>query len=107
MEAASLEMFRKWLQVEIRDAEELESSSFKEQRLKHLESALQEAMAFEAAWELRKEAKTAFSKVETKVRLIAASPDSEITPMDTGVCSNCDSILTDDLEFCASCGKFQ
>ncbi len=52
----SLEEFRRWLQTEINSLETEESGISHEERLLQLETALQEAMAFSAAWQIRTEA---------------------------------------------------
>ena len=106
MDDVSLETFRKWLQIEIADAESLPESSERNRRLIHLEAALQEAMAFEAAWEVRVVAETEITQIENSVRLLSASP-SDIDVQATGVCNNCDEPINGELEFCPSCGDFQ
>ena len=103
----TLETFRKWLQIEIADAESLPESTEKNRRLIHLESALQEAMAFEAARELRMSAEIEVTQVESSVRLVSATPSEEIIQNNSEVCTNCGELMNSELEFCSSCGDFQ
>ena len=99
--------FGKWLQIEIADAETLPDSVDKNKRLLHLEAALQEAMAFEAAWELRMNAESQITQVESSVRLVSTSPSEDLGAKESGACSNCGEPMTAEIEFCSSCGNFQ
>ena len=101
----TLEEFRRWLQSEIIDIEEIEDGVDKAKRLQQLEMALQEAMAFDAAWEMRTEASIAPVVREKSVRLLSTAPESESTPTSMGVCTSCDAEIDDDLPFCPACGE--
>ena len=107
MEEPSLETFRKWLQLEIIEAELMPESTDRNKRLIQLESALQESMAFEAAWELRAKAETQITQIETSVRLVSASPNQDNVELKTDACSSCGEPISAELEFCPSCGDFQ
>ena len=101
----SLEEFRRWLQSEIRELESLDDGQNIAKRLLQLEMALQESMAFTAAWEIRSESEVTPVIQEKSVRLISASPDAE--PKSHGgcsVCSACDAEIDEDLPFCPTCG---
>ena len=67
----SLEEFRRWLQTEIKEIEEIEEGVDKAKRLLQLEMALQEAMAFDAAWE--------FSQGKTTGKIILAKDMNYMT----------------------------
>ena len=54
MAAPTLEEFRRWLQAEIDDILNQDQDMNISKRLIQLETALQEAMAFTAAWDMRK-----------------------------------------------------
>ena len=102
----TLEEFRRWLQSEIKEIEELEDGPNIQKRLIQLEMALQEAMAFNAAWELRAEESIIPVIQEKAVRLLSESP--EIIPdagAQKGVCSACDAETDEDLPFCPACGE--
>ncbi len=51
----SLGEFRRWLKSEIRELESIDDGQNIAKRLMQLEMALQESMAFTAAWEIRSE----------------------------------------------------
>ena len=53
MAKPTLEEFRRWLQTEIHEIESMEQGVVRDKRLIQLEMALQEAMAFDTAWQLR------------------------------------------------------
>jgi rRNA maturation endonuclease Nob1 len=104
----TLAAFRRWIQHEINELESIPSSSDRDKRLLHLESALQEAIVFETAWNLRIEAEVEPVVETSNVRLV--SPPIESSPQNAtemNTCNHCDSELNDDLKFCPSCGEFQ
>jgi len=102
----SLEEFRRWLQSEIRELESLDEGQNVAKRLQQLEMALQESMAFTAAWEIRSESDVTPVIQEKSVRLISASPDPEQQSLGVGsVCSECEAEIDDDLPFCPTCGE--
>jgi rRNA maturation endonuclease Nob1 len=102
----TLEEFRRWLQSEIQEIEALESGPNVQKRLTQLEMALQEAMAFSAAWDLRTDASIVPVIKEKSVRLLSESPDiSNTTEVPKAVCSHCDAEIDEDLPFCPACGE--
>ena len=101
----SLEEFRRWLQSEIRELEELDDDTHVLKRLLQLEMALQESMAFSAAWQIRTESSITPVVQEKSVRLLSASPDAEQVPRHNGtLCTACGSEIDEDLPFCPTCG---
>ncbi len=105
MNQPTLEEFRRWLQTEIAGLESESSGSSEEQRLLQLDIALQEAMAFTAAWKLRKEAAVVPTIREKSVRLLADNQQA-ITTSDNSVrCNSCDADVDGDLGFCPVCGE--
>jgi len=101
----TLEEFRRWLQSEINEIEDMEDGIDKSKRLQQLEMALQEAMVFDAAWELREESAITPVVRQKSVRLLSTSPESDSTPSSTGICTSCEAEIEDDLPFCPSCGE--
>ena len=101
----SLDEFRKWLQSEIREIEALEHGTNVQKRLLQLEMALQEAMAFNAAWDLRTDASVTPVIQEKAVRLLSASPDVNNDSGPKGICSSCEAEIDEDLPFCPTCGE--
>jgi len=102
----SLEEFRRWLQTEIKEIEAIDMDSNLARRLIQLESALQEAMAFTAAWELRTEAEVVPVVQEKSVRLLSSSDDfSNQSTTQGGICSSCEEEVDEDLPFCPACGE--
>lgn len=94
------------MQSEIRELESLDDGLNVAKRLQQLEMALQESMAFTAAWEIRRESDVAPVIQEKSVRLISASPDTEEKSLGVGlICSACEAEIDDDLPFCPSCGE--
>jgi rRNA maturation endonuclease Nob1 len=102
MSEATIEDFRRWLQMEWVEAE---NSGRKEdmKRLANLEVTLQEALAFQAEWNLREDSGITPARQEHAVRLVATKEDVEVTAVE-GRCSVCDGELPSDLDFCPECG---
>ncbi len=106
MRNPTLEEFRRWLQSEIREMEELGSGDNVRKRLLQLEMALQESMAFSAAWEIRSESSINPVIEEKSVRLLSASPDPEHETRSNGaLCGSCEAEIDEDLPFCPTCGE--
>ena len=101
----SLDEFRKWLQSEIREIESLEEGPNVEKRLLQLEMALQEAMAFNAAWNLRTDASITPVIQQKAVRLLSVNPEIDNESGPKGICSSCEAEIDDDLPFCPVCGE--
>ncbi len=101
----TLEEFSRWLQSEIREIEDMEDGVDKSKRLLQLEMALQEAMVFDAAWELRAESSIVPVVREKSVRLLSTSPESDEHTTSSGVCTSCEAEIEDDLPFCPACGE--
>ena len=101
----SLDEFRKWLQSEIREIESLEDGPNVEKRLLQLEMALQEAMAFNAAWNLRTDASITPVIQQKAVRLLSVNPEIDNESGPKGICSSCEAEIDEDLPFCPICGE--
>ena len=101
----TLEEFRRWLQIEIKEIEATEEGPDKEKRLTQLEMALQESMAFDAGWELRTASSITPVVKEKSVRLLSSAPESLAQSSESGICNVCEEKIDDDLEFCPSCGE--
>jgi rRNA maturation endonuclease Nob1 len=101
----TLEEFRRWLQSEINEIEAIEEGVDKAKRLLQLEMALQEAMAFDAAWELRTESSIIPVVREKSVRLLSSAPDTESVTESGLICASCEAEIDDDLPFCPACGE--
>ena len=104
MSDATVEDFRRWIQMEWVEAE---NSGRKDdlRRLANLEVTLQEALAFQAEWNLREESGTTPARQEQAVRLVATKEETEVSTVSEGRCNICDGALTSDLDFCPECGE--
>ena len=106
----------RFLQVELEKSSEIEDKEVKENRQWQIESAIQESIAF--LNEVRERQSTGSKVFETdeSVRVIARSVNISETNGIESIqettsteiyCKSCGDVLTDDLEFCPSCGKYQ
>ena len=106
MAAPTLEQFRLWLQAEISEIEAIENDINASNRLIQLETALQESMAFTAAWDMRTESDVNPVVHEKSVRLLSSSDDfTEQSNQNAGICTSCEESMVEDLPFCPSCGE--
>ena len=101
----TLEEFRRWLQTEISALESTGERSAEEERLLQLDIALQEAMAFTAAWKLREEASVKPTIRERSVRLVSDGPQKQGQSSNAVKCDSCDADYDEDLGFCPVCGE--
>ena len=101
----TLEEFRRWLQTEISALESGNHGSAEEERLLQLDIALQEAMAFTAAWKLRAEASVKPTIRERSVRLFSDGPQNKAPSSNAVKCNSCDADFDEDLGFCPVCGE--
>ena len=101
----TLEEFRRWLQTEIAGMESKNEGSAEEERLLQLDIALQEAMAFNAAWNLRKDASIKPTVRERSVRLLTDAPQSQVKSSKSVTCNTCEAEIDEDLGFCPVCGE--
>ena len=105
MAKPTLEEFRRWLQTEIHEIESMEQGVVRDKRLIQLEMALQEAMAFDTAWQLRAESSIQPVVQQQSVRLVSAAPEPEAPVISGEFCTSCETEIEDDLPFCPVCGE--
>jgi len=103
-----LELFRRWLQNEITNAQQLEDSEEKIKRCNRLDAALLLAIAFDRDWHSRREEGVAPTLTRSNVRVVQSTTNAtpvQQRPAPSGQCGSCDAPLEDDLDFCPVCGK--
>ena len=100
----TLDEFRRWLQAEIAEIDALETVHDSTKRMIQLETALQEAMAFTAAWAMRLESDITPVIRKKSVRLLSSAPDESSQKESTESCSECEAEIVEDLQFCPVCG---
>ena len=83
----------------------MEQGVIRDKRLIQLEMALQEAMAFDTAWQLRAESSIQQVVQQQSVRLVSAETEPVENDKSVEFCTSCETEIEDDLPFCPVCGE--
>ena len=103
--APTIDEFRRYLQARRNDLSEIADPDERERVRSRIDSALQEALDFAAAVEIREELKSrVFDEVDSSARLIEAAESRPIQRVEGDGCPKCDAPFEADLEFCPACG---
>jgi len=103
--APTIDEFRRYLQARRNDLDAIADPDERERVRVRIDAALQEALDFSAAVEIREELKSrVFEEVDSSARLIEAAESRPIERVDGDECSKCDAPLEADIEFCPACG---
>ena len=108
-EDTDFEMFIKYLQVELEETMEILDLQARELRQWQIESAIQEGLKFlNNVEDKRKLGLNTIFKEREAVRIIKKRQKSEIKTINSEenlICPKCDHEMTENLDFCESCGK--
>lgn len=101
-----LDRFQRWLQSRLADAEKIESDDERIRISNRIQNAIQECINYKQAVNVQQSVANPFVMRDQPVRPVN---ESEVKPVSsvTGMCTNCEADLTEDLEFCPLCGEFQ
>ncbi|MBS72304.1 MAG: hypothetical protein CMO20_05065 [Thermoplasmata archaeon] len=99
----TLDQFRRYLQEQILEAEEINIDNEKNQRLLQLEIALQEAIKFSSEVSLRKEHEKVVFEESKAVRLLTPNNPNEFSVSSNDECPKCETNLDAELDFCPTC----
>ena len=103
--APTIDEFRRYLQARRNDLSEIADPDERERVRVRIDSALQEALDFAAAVEIREELKSrVFEEVDSSARLIEAAESRPIQRVEGDGCPKCDAPFEVDIEFCPACG---
>ena len=107
-EDTDVEMFIKYLQVQLEDTMEILDLQARQLRQWQIESAIQEGLKFlNNVEEKRKLGLNNIFKEREPVRIIKKREKSEIKNFNSEenlICPKCDHEMTENLDFCESCG---
>ena len=103
--APTIDEFRRYLQARRNDLDDIADSDERERVRARIDAALQEALDFAAAVEIREELKSrVFEEVDSSARLIEAAESRPVQRVDGDGCPKCDAPFEADIEFCPACG---
>lgn len=104
--APTVDEFRRYLQARRNELQNIVDPEERERLRLRIDIALQEALDFSAAVEIREALDSKkYEDVESSARLIEPGEASMSNWRESGdVCPKCESPLEEDLDFCHSCG---
>ena len=103
--APTVDEFRRYLQARRNELHTIVDPEERERVRARIDIALQEALDFGAAVEIREELKSRiFDEVDSSTRLIESSDNLPSTRIEGDGCPKCEEPLESDLDFCSSCG---
>jgi len=103
--APTVDEFRRYLQARRNELETIVDPEERERLRLRIDIALQEALDFSAAVEIREALDSKkYQDVDSSTRLIESSDSIQNTQIDGDVCPKCEGPLEEDLSFCPSCG---
>jgi hypothetical protein len=103
--APTVNEFRRYLQARRNELQNIVDPEERERLRLRIDIALQEALDFSAAVEIREALDSKkYQDVDSSARLIEPSDSISSTRLEGDVCPKCDGTLEEDLDFCPSCG---
>ena len=103
--APTVDEFRRYLQARRNELENIVDPEERERLRLRIDIALQEALDFSAAVEIREALDSKkYQDVDSSARLIESSDSVSSTRLEGDGCPKCDEPLEEDLDFCPSCG---
>lgn len=103
--APTVDEFRRYLQARRNELQNIVDPEERERLRLRIDIALQEALDFSAAVEIREALDSKkYQDVDSSARLIESSDTISSTRLDGDGCPKCDGPLEEDLDFCPSCG---
>ena len=98
--------FQRWLQAELADTTNIEDHKDRERRRLQLEMAISEAMRYgEILDRLGDSVASPFVERKSPVRE-ASTAEVKPTTKEGGECPSCSAIMSQDIDFCPSCGEY-
>ena len=103
--APTVDEFRRYLQARRNELQNIVDPEERERLRLRIDIALQEALDFSAAVEIREALDSKkYQDVDSSTRLIESADNMPSTRLDGNVCPKCEGPLEEDLNFCPSCG---
>ena len=106
-DAEAIEQFQRWLQARLSIAEQIEDPAEKDRAIKQIESAIQLSIQYrQIVSEEVEDIPSPFVHRDSPVRLVEDERVTSTAVSNTSVCRNCEAAISDDLDFCPSCGEY-
>ena len=106
-DAEAIEQYQRWLQARLSIAEKIEDPAEKDRATKQIESAIQLSIQYrQIVSEAVNEIPSPFVHRDSPVRLVEDERVTSTVVSNASVCRNCEEAISDDLDFCPSCGEY-
>ena len=107
-DAEVIDQFQRWLQARLSIAEQIEDPAEKNRTIKRIESAIQLSIQYrQIVSEELEEIPSPFVHRDSPVRLVEDERVTSTETSNTSVCRNCEAEISDDIDFCPSCGEYR
>ena len=106
-DAEAIEQLQRWLQARLSIAGQIEDPAEKDRAIKQIESAIQLSIQYsQIVSEGAEEVPSPFIHRDSPVRLVEDEKVTSTEVSNASVCRNCEAVISDDLDFCPSCGEY-
>jgi hypothetical protein len=104
----AIEQFQRWLQARLTIVEQIEDPTERSRATKQIESAIQLTIQYRQIIMVDGEdIPPPFAKRDSPVRLVEDESVTSTTVSNDSVCRNCEVAVSEDLDFCPSCGEYR
>ena len=104
----AIEQFQRWLQARLTIVEQIEDTTERSRAIKQIESAIQLTIQYRQIIMVDGEdIPPPFAKRDSPVRLVEEESVTSTTVSNDSVCRNCEVAVSEDLDFCPSCGEYR
>ena len=104
----AIEQFQRWLQARLTIVERIEDPSERSRAIKQIESAIQLAIQYGQIITVDgDDIPPPFAQRDSPVRLVEDESVTSTAVSNESVCRNCEASVSEDLDFCPSCGEYR
>ena len=104
----AIEQFQRWLQARLTIVEQIEDPTERSRATKQIESAIQLAIQYRQIITVDGgDIPPPFVERDSPVRLVEDESVSSTAVSNESVCRNCEASVSEDLDFCPSCGEYR
>jgi hypothetical protein len=102
------EQFQRWLQARLTIVEQIEDPTERSRATKQIESAIQLVIQYRQIIAVDGgDIPPPFAEIDSPVRLVEDESVTTTAVSNDSVCKNCESAVSEDLDFCPACGEYR
>ena len=104
----AIEQYQRWLQARLTTVEQIEDLTERSRATKQIESAIQLAIQYRQIIAVDGgDIPPPFAERDSSVRLVEDESVTATAVSNDSVCKNCEVAVSEDLDFCPSCGEYR